>query len=108
MDVPRTHNVGLPYQYQFNVGPASQPIAGSMPVNCIRRWPNIETELGDCPVFALTAIQVTLYSPKDHYPDNTIPWPNCEIMLKKNEIISEIMFGHCLRGWANIIPTKTF
>ena len=53
-DVPGTHNVGLPIQYRFNVGPASQPIAVSMSVNRIRRWPNIETELGDCPLFALT------------------------------------------------------
>ena len=57
-DVPGTHNVGLTTQYRFNAGPASQPIAGSMLVNRIRRWPNIETELGDCPVFALTAIRV--------------------------------------------------
>ena len=81
-DVPGTHNVGLPTQYRFNTGPASQPIAGSMPVNIIRRWPNIETELGYCPVFALT----------DNYPDNTIHWPNCEIRL-----------GHRLRRWDNII-----
>ena len=42
-DVPQpgTHNVGLPTQYRSNVGPASQPIFGSMPVNHIRRWPNI-------------------------------------------------------------------
>ena len=91
-----SHNVGLPTQYRFNVGPASQPIAGSMPFNRIRRWPNIETGLGDCPVFALTAIWVTLYAPKGHYQDNTIHWPNCEIML-----------GHRLQRWANIIPTKT-
>ena len=71
-DVPGTQNVGLPIQYRFNVGPASQPIAGSVPVNRIRRWPNIETELGDCPVFALTAIRVTLYAPKGHHPDTTI------------------------------------
>ena len=55
---PGAHIVGLPTQYRFNVGRASQPIAGSMPVNRIRRWPNIETELGDCPVCALTAIRV--------------------------------------------------
>ena len=78
--LPCTRNVGLPTQYQFNVGPASQPIAGSMPVNCILRWPNIETELGDSPVFALTAIRVTLYAQKGHYPDNTIHWSNCEIL----------------------------
>ena len=67
-----------------------------MPVNRIRRWPSIETELGDCPLFALTAIRVTPYAPKSHYSDNTIHWPNCEIIL-----------GHRLRRWANIIPTKT-
>ena len=49
-DVPGTHNVGLPTKYWFNVGPASQPIAGSMPVNRIRRSPNIKTEMGDYPV----------------------------------------------------------
>ena len=41
-DVPGTHNVGLPTQYRFNVGPASQPIAVSMPANHTRRWLNIE------------------------------------------------------------------
>ena len=56
--VPRIHNVGLTTQYRFNVGSASQPIPISMPVNRIRRWPTIETELGDCPVFVLTAIPV--------------------------------------------------
>ena len=61
-DVPDTHNVGLHTQYRFNVGPASQPIAGLLSDNRIRRWPNIETELGDCPMFALTAIRVTLYA----------------------------------------------
>ena len=79
--------------------PASQPIAGSMPVtdaNRIRHWPNIKTELGDCPVFALTSIRVTLYPPKGHHPDITIHWPNCEIML-----------GHRLRRWATYISTKT-
>ena len=93
-DVPGIHNVGLPTQYRLKIGPASQSIVGLMLVNRIRRWPNIETELRDCPVFVLTAIRVKLYAPKGHYryPDNTIHWPNCEIML-----------GHRLRGWANII-----
>ena len=57
-DPRRTRNEGLRTQYRFNFGPALQPIVGSMPVNRIRRWPNIETELGDCPLFALTAIRV--------------------------------------------------
>ena len=32
-DAPRTHDVGLPTQFRFNLGPASQPIAGSMAAN---------------------------------------------------------------------------
>ena len=36
----------LPTQCWFNVGPASQPIAGSMPVNSLRRWPNTIPTLG--------------------------------------------------------------
>ena len=31
---------------------------------------------------------------KSHYPDNTIHWPNADVML-----------GHCLWRWANIILT---
>ena len=56
-------------------------MAGLLPVNRIRRWLNIEIELGDCPVFALTAIRLTLNAPNGHYSDDTIHWPNCEIML---------------------------
>ena len=65
------HNVHT--QYRLNFGPASQPIAGSMPVNRIRRWPNIETELGDCPVFALTALRVILYPPKGNVETALLP-----------------------------------
>ena len=68
-----------------------------MLVNRIRRWPKIETELGDCPVFALPAIRVTLYPPERPLPDNTIHRPSFEIIL-----------GHRLRRWAKIISTKTF
>ena len=93
--LPGTHNVGLSTRYPFNAGPATQPIAGSMLFNRTRRWPNIETELSNCPVFALTAIRVTLYPPKGHYPNNTINSPDCKIML-----------GHRLWLWADIILTK--
>ena len=79
--LPGTHNVGLPAQYRFNVGPTPQPIAGSMPVNRIRHWPNIETELCDCPVFSLTAIPVTPYALKGHYLDNS-PDPVIEPCLQ--------------------------
>ena len=47
LDVPRTHDVDLvPIQFRFNVGPVSQPISGSMPTNCLRRWPNTTPRLG--------------------------------------------------------------
>ena len=64
-DVSGTQNVGVPTQYRFNVG----LIAGSMLVNRIRRWPNIETDLCDCPVFALAAIRCTdVLSPERPLP----------------------------------------
>ena len=71
--------------HPINVGPASQSIPVSMTVNCIQCWPILKhnwvivRDCSDCHTGALT-----LYSPKGHYPDNTIHWPNCEIML-----------GHC-------------
>ena len=43
-DVPGTE--GLPTKFRFNVGPALQPIAGSMPVNRLRRWPNTNLSPG--------------------------------------------------------------
>ena len=36
-DVSDTDDVGLPIKVRFNLGPALQPIAGSMPVNRLRR-----------------------------------------------------------------------
>ena len=36
-NVPCTHNVGLPTQVRFNVGPVLQLIVGSMLVNRLRR-----------------------------------------------------------------------
>ena len=44
--VPHTEDVGLPTKVRFNVGPASQTIAGSMPVNRQRRWPNTNLSSG--------------------------------------------------------------
>ena len=127
-DVPLTHDVDLLTQYWFNVGPASQPIAGSMAVNHLRRWPNTNPTLGllyFAPAHQQThGIRPTLlqywptffdagptlkqnwvivpcllwlicgwYHP---FPDNTIHWPDADIVL-----------GHRLRRWTNIIPTKT-
>ena len=45
-DEPRTEDVGLPTKFRFNVGPALHPIAGSMPGNRLRRWPNINLSPG--------------------------------------------------------------
>ena len=45
-DVPRTEDVGLPTKFWFNVGPALQPIAGSKPVNRLRRCPNTNLSPG--------------------------------------------------------------
>ena len=39
-NLPDTEDVGQPIKSRFNVGPALQPIAGSMPVNRLRRLPN--------------------------------------------------------------------
>ena len=39
-DVPVTEDVGLLTKFRFNVGPALQPIAGSMPGNRLRHWPS--------------------------------------------------------------------
>ena len=39
-DVPGTEDVSLPTKLWFNAGPSLQPIAGSMPGNRLRRWPN--------------------------------------------------------------------
>ena len=43
-DVPRREDVSIPTILRFNVGPTSQPMAGSMLVNRLRRWPNINSE----------------------------------------------------------------
>ena len=63
----------------------------------LRRWPNLEIVLGDCPVFAgVLGDAILPQRQKGHFPDNTVLWPNANVML-----------DHCLRHWANIIPTKT-
>ena len=50
----------------------------------LQRRLNIETALGDCPVFAWTAMWVTLCSCRrqiSHHPDNTIHWSDADVML---------------------------
>ena len=73
------------------------PNAVSLLIHSLRRWPGIETALGDCTVFFDCCImRVTISIPAPETPENTIHWPNANVML-----------GHRLRRWANIIPTKT-
>ena len=57
-------------------------------LNCsLQRWPNIETALGDCPVFAGVLPHSNAgdaFLPrrqKGHYPDNTIHRPNADVMM---------------------------
>ena len=45
-NVPRTDDVGLPTKLRFDVGQALQTIAGSMPVNGLRRCLNTNPSLG--------------------------------------------------------------
>ena len=122
-DVPGTEDVGLPTKFRFNVGPTLQPIAGLMPVTCLRRWPNTNLSPGllytlhkhvafnqccfnvdpQCSTLArhwnsngLQRLFWRFNIPASEIPDNTILWPNADVML-----------DHRLRRWANIIPTKT-
>ena len=67
-----------------------------MLTHIFRRWPDIETALGDCTVFSNCCYTGDAFYPGARKPDNTINWSNADVML-----------GHRLRRWANIIPTKT-
>ena len=74
------------------------PNPGSMSTHILRRWPDIETSLGDCTVFSdyCIVMRVTLSIPALETPDNTIHCLNADIML-----------DNCLQRWANIISTKS-
>ena len=41
-----THDVGLPTQFLLSGGPEVQPIAGSIPVNCVRRSTRVGVNSG--------------------------------------------------------------
>ena len=60
---------------------------------------NVDPTQGDCSWFVWTVMRVTHFSSrrqKNHYPDNTIHWTNADVMM-----------GHRVRRFANIIPAKT-
>ena len=69
-----------------------------MLTHSLGRWLFIETALGDCTFFSDCCIMLVIFQiPASETPDNTIHWPNVDVML-----------GHRLRRWANIIPSKPF
>ena len=47
-------------QFLFNGGTESQPIAGSMPVNCVRRWLNTTPTLTECMILIHQRLQQSL------------------------------------------------
>ena len=72
------------------------PDAVSMLTHSLRRWPVIETSLGDCTEFSDCCIMLATHPiPESETPDNTIHWPDVDVML-----------GHRLRRWANIILNR--
>ena len=53
-------------------------------LHSVRRWPDIETALGDCTVFSdccCIVMRVTLAIPAPETADNTTHWPNADVML---------------------------
>ena len=130
-DVPRTEDVGLPTKFRFNVGPALQPIAGSMLVNRLWRWTNTKLSLGllynlrKHVTFNHCFFNVDPQSSTLARHWNSIGWLYRVFWLlhyagdtftsrrQKHQITryigpnADVMLGHRLRRLANIIPTKT-
>ena len=67
-DVPDTEDVGLTTKFRFNVGPALQPIAGSMPINPLRRWPI--TIISKRPLNSITILRPS------HWPKSLFQFSN--------------------------------
>ena len=126
-DVPRTEDVCLPTSFWFNIGPASQPTAGSMPVNRLRRWLNTSPRLGLLYTCANTWHSTKAVSMLTH---SLCRWPGIETALgiipcfllhyagtlyiptpeTPDDTIhwpnAAVMLGYRPRRWTNIIPTK--
>ena len=133
-DVARTDDVGLPTKFRLNVVPASQPIAGSMPVNCLQ-CPTLIQHWVSCILCASTSANMC-HSPnavlmlthshrrrpdiETTLGDYTV-FPDCGIVMRVTLSIpapetpdntihwpsAAVMLGHRLRRWANIIQTQT-
>ena len=129
-DVPRIVDVDPPTQFRLNVGPAWQPIAGSMPVNhlasstlihhwvccilCTNTWhsPNavsmLTHSLWRWPNIETVLGGFTVFFWLLHCYAVTLSIPMPEIpdnMMHWPNV--DAMLGHRLRRWANIIPTET-
>ena len=61
-------DVGLTTIFRFNVGPALQPIAGSMPINPLRRWPI--TIISKRPLNSITILRPS------HWPKSLFQFSN--------------------------------
>ena len=76
-DVPGTEDVGSPTKFRLNVGPAVQPIACSMPF----------CDAGPTPLYTLrkhvafNQCDCTVFSDCCIMPDDTLYWPNSDVML---------------------------
>ena len=98
-DVPRTEDVGLPTKCRLNDVPASQPIAGSMLVYCLRRWPYTNPSLG------------LLYTlPNTRHLSNDVSmlthslrrWPDIETALGDNLGTSNVLLLMFIRTGKNV------
>ena len=125
-DVPRTKDVGLATKFW------SQPTAGSMPVNLLRRWPNTNPSLGllytlrKHVTFTQCCFNVDPKSSTLAQHWNSIGWLYCFLTAVCRWLYAvtftipapetpdnmlhwpnaEVMLEHCMRRWANIIPIK--
>ena len=131
-NVPDTENVGLPTKHRLNVGPALQPIAGSMPINLLRRWPSTNLLPGLLYIlWANTCHSTNTVSMLTH---SLRRWPVIETALSDCIVFSDyrillvtfkipasetpdntihgpnadVMMGHRLRRWATIFQPKPF
>ena len=116
-----------PTKFRFSVGPASQPIAGSMPVNRLRRWPNTNPSPGllytlrKHVAFTQCCFNVDPHSSTLARHWNSIGWFYRVFWLRETLFISapetpdntkhwpiaDVMLVDRLWRWANIMLTKT-
>ena len=81
--LPCTDDVGLPTLFRFNVGTASQPIAGSMPTNRLRRWHQHYSNTGSVVYLGARVPANTCHSPNtvSILAERIRRWPAIETAL---------------------------